>query len=759
METKEELIKRIIKEQDLVCFYIVKPMNKSVDFFDLYSADNNLIYLGLRDFILSNPEILHKLSTKNLMNILSVTKEKEKKEQLLEIISKRLRSENLFLEDIDNDTYMIVIHSSDEAINKIGEEDIDFIIEQIRSRIAKTNGTRIEKVASYTKHIYETTNFLEYFEQGIFDEKKITLLEKMIEKDENTLQYVNFGIFKDEIFNIGNEFIEYISKFPAISTQMVIIANHNPNLMQVLGEHIRNYATFKDNLEEIEILITYFAKNCFKIDLDKNININDLIEEALQSSTALISLTRENAQRLIQEYGMDIDNIEIGESEKQLIYKLKEVLNLQDEEQIELGLKQLQSMYKPSEILRVRNNIAKACAKSYVKEMNETNEYIKQIGQDNSTYIEYNGSKIQQIKLNGKFNMLLHSTDTGFILQTPQLEQDVDFVQLWNCGKDKENHVMSTTLINQDFLGTSPVGKNGVRYAFVTPPEENIKLMGVTDINTYSTQFAYNAKERQYMSAKTLPYVSRRVYNEFGIEREGVMPNYVVIFDDDIEEVKNNSYKAAQQFNIPVIFIDKKEIEQQQMDNLKFLITKFNKEGNIEDLKSLINCYETNRAGWLLNRKKDEEEKSYTGSIDNSRFEQDFDTIATQIETVVKTYLASLEGEKADNSAEKLVNIMEILLREMELYKDCDQLKPISKTELSFNAEGLIEEVNATLSKIRKDEYTVNIEQLQTKDKLTIKEIVVNALTGENAVNIDDVDKAMQEMNLLQERGDLQHEK
>lgn len=325
-------------------------------------------------------------------------------------------------------------------------------------------------------------------------------------------------------------------------------------------------------------------------------------------------------------------------------------------------------------------------------------------------------------------------------------------------GVDKENHVISTTLVTNDFLGTSPVGNNGVRYGFTAIPEEDIRLMGVTDLNTYSTSFSYDAARKKYMSAKTLPYNSRRVYSEFGIEREGTIPNYAVIFDDDSEEVKNNSYKAASQFDIPVVFIDKKEIEQQQIGNLRELITKIKKEGNIEDVKSLINCYETNRAGWLLNRYKEEKDESFTENIDNSRFEQDFDTIGAEIEGVVKEYL-STAVEKSD--VQELTGIMEILLGEIELYKDCEKTTPISKTQISFDAKGLVEGVNEALNKVGASEYAVDTEQLPGVEdyKLTIKQIIANALTGENSVTIVDISQAAQAMKLLQERGASQNVK
>lgn len=284
METKEELIERIVREQDLACFYVVNYYNRSLDMLEYYSEDNKVKYSDIDKFILDNPQIIDRLSTKNLMNLLAVTCDEGQKAKLVAIITERLKTENLCCEDIDDSFFMKIVHSSDRAINKIGSENIAVAITQIHERIAKIENPRIKRIADSLIYITDAANFLEYYEQGIFDEKKIDLLEKMLAKDKNALIYVNFGIFKDDIFALGTDFIEYLSKFTAISTQVVIIANHNPELMKVLREQFDKYENLPDNFEKIEILITYFAKKCFEIHISKDTNISELIDSAFRES-------------------------------------------------------------------------------------------------------------------------------------------------------------------------------------------------------------------------------------------------------------------------------------------------------------------------------------------------------------------------------------------------------------------------------------------------------------------------------------------
>lgn len=199
------------------------------------------------------------------------------------------------------------------------------------------------------------------------------------------------------------------------------------------------------------------------------------------------------------------------------------------------------------------------------------------------------------------------------------------------------------------------------------------------------------------------------------------------------------------------------------MENLQGLIVKCEKEGNVEDIKTLINCYETNRAGWLLNRYKDEVDVSFTSSIDNSRFEQDFDDIGSKIETIVKSHLRSIRESGDNNTIPELTSVMEILLEEMDLYRECNKTKPISKTQITFDVYGLMQTVNDALIEAGADadEYVVDTEMVPSLDeyRLTMKQIVANALIGANAIDSEDVNKAINAMSLLRGRGEMQNDK
>lgn len=793
MEEKQrkELIKKIIEEQDIVALYTYDGFNKSLGIMQEYSK--GILYSGLKKFILQNSEMLKKFTTKNLYTLLASTYDESEKQIINEQIAERLEKEDFFCEDIDSEVFLHPIHTYD-TYGKIDKDVRNKINIELEKQL-KELGKEYEIIDKNIKNYPDAANFLKYYKDGIFNNDKIAVINKFIEKDSKALEYMNFGIFKDNIFEIGSEFCEYISKFPTISYQLIFLEEKSPEIFKKISERFKNYNDIKENLDEIEVLITYCARNAFDLK-EKNIKIEDLLECAYRNSNEFklinvecgedykkrlnqeldkqyanakdikeklniymnkkYSLSLSGAKDLLKDFGTDIENLELSEETKKLFLEIGEIVNLEDEKEIDRLFKENEMTYSTIQVKKIKNEIAKECAKDFSKEFNNTDEKIKNKIKDNENVanIEYKGKKIPCVKLKENFNLLVHSTDAEFVNTKNSVE---NFAEDWSSGKDKKNHIISTTYINQDFLGMAPVAKNGVRYAFSNLEKSKLKLMGVTDLNTYSNSFAYDSVKRQYMSSKTLVYNSRRVYSEFGIEREGTIPDYVVICDDDLPEVIENSYKSASQFEIPIIYINKAEIEKEQIKNLEDMLGKFRNTKDTEVLHKLINTYETNMAGWLLNRSDEiQDDKSHTANVDNTRFKEDFKQIKSQIEDTVKEYFKeSKENKISDN---KISEVISILLDEIELYEGCEETKPISKTRVSFNVQELLQEANKTLDDIGKSELKVDLDAKMTSKqyKKKIQEFVKNALNGEELITTEYKNDTEKIINTLKEKSKFQ---
>ena len=127
-------------------------------------------------------------------------------------------------------------------------------------------------------------------------------------------------------------------------------------------------------------------------------------------------------------------------------------------------------------------------ALSYTDELTKTKKELTQTGA--KTTIEFDGKKIIQIEPDENFSMLVHSTNAGFVNDNKVDEKG--FKANWKNSSLNFNHIISMAYINQDFLGMAPVSDEGVIYGFDSLEKESIKLMGNTDINTYSSDIGYN---------------------------------------------------------------------------------------------------------------------------------------------------------------------------------------------------------------------------------------------------------------------------
>lgn len=157
-------------------------------------------------------------------------------------------------------------------------------------------------------------------------------------------------------------------------------------------------------------------------------------------------------------------------------------------------------------------------------------------------------------------------------------------------------------------------------------------------------------------------------------------------------------------------------------------------------LQRLLNTYETNVAGWLLNRSEElEADDSHTAGIDNTRFRDDFKSIQTKIEDTIKQFLLLQKGNT--QSEKEISTVIKILLNEIELYEGCEETKPISKTKISFDVTELLQNANKSLDAIGKSELKVDLNKLPSSKEyeLKIQQLVKNALSGENAVTIEDI--------------------
>lgn len=793
----KELSKNFIERQDWFCYYGINTIDSSIGVLDHCNGNKELSYSQILE-LMSKEEIenLKQYSIKNLMHIIGNTRvNEENRNKIIQIISKKIdNGESFYTEENTIEAFMKPLSQSNFEFSKMDKALQEKVKQDILERRDKVQGTNYEQILKYFTKYTDMSNFLYYYEQGIFTDEKILSLERAIEENPKALVNTNFAIFKDEIYkNFGEEFILYALKFPNLSIQLDILSKENPKLMQIVADKVNENKELSDSVNLVGQLIKYFTNNCYEINVENESEEvkENLIDSALRNNKSkrdgkiisipysedyakkleekfkeeyekilkydeekeqfsaketkldklknlyfnkYFSISLKEAKSMLEMYGEDINKLN-SEKGKKLIYSINEILEIQDISKMDFSKYHNQNI---EEIEEIKSEIEKEYALSYTTELAKTKKELE--NESNQIIIEYKGKKILQVEPGENFNILLHSTDAGFISEG-KLKENENLKDKWKTSDLNFNHIISMTYVNQDFMGMAPVGENGVMYGFCSVENKNVKMMGNTDINTFSNEFGYNAVQKKYLTAKSMPYNSRRVYSEVAVERQKTNPDYVVIFDDSTEKDIENAYKAATDWNIPVVLLDKEKIKDNQIQRLEKIRKEFEKTRDIEKLHELLNTYETNMAGWLLNRKKDEKDETFTQMISHERFREDFENEYNNITKTIDEYLESFDIN--DGRTQDLVRAMQIVLQEQDLYEKCDQKKPITKTQNTIRTGELIEKINSTMERLGVEEYTIDKQNIPTKNQY---DNLIKIALGKEKIGIEDVMQAEEKL-------------
>lgn len=735
------LREKILKEQDKLIYFSYNYFEECL-FFDKIDDELDINYSDFNDkFLAEALDIIPELKTKNLVYLVT-SQSQEVKEVAKRILEERViqGTEHLYSgENVKKEIFGYPIDLRLSAFSAIGKANN----EQLRERIFEQY-KKLEKEDPYAfsiirdaGYITSMDNFFYVYENGTFNLEKLQLLEKLAGENPNILDTINYRIFEDSIFEMGEEFISKIARYPNVSNKLIMIAENNPKLLETIKQGFSELDNNKGKPEVLDLqdkIITYAAKNFPQIE---DISFEDLANMALRDAEVSLDgnkhisakdyeaefdrmcdeeyeklskdfksmkyldavpekkkilfmkyfgLDRSQAEELCNRFMQDIDSIEVSEgAAKDYLEKIKSILELENEAEVDELYYSTTEKITPLERLHNEYALRKAYAQTYVDALGKTDDRLLET--ENVEFIEVDGKQVKKIKLNGDFDLLVHSTDSGFKGDKEIL--DGSFAKSWRHIKDPDRHLASSCHITQDFLGHVPANENGVVAVFTKSTTDDISLMGPSDIDSNIKSFAQSSNRGLYIAAENMSQNTRRVYAEIPVERRD--PDYLLIFDDTPMQVLQNSYKAASEFGIPVIFIDKVEIEKQQLSKLDELTKKFEETKDLTVLSELISTYETNVAGWLLNRSPEKEDDSLTKKIDNERFRADFETRENVIYEMVKQ---SIEQAMQAGDNATLMQITTIMQTEIEKYNLINiGNTPISQTKMKFDAKSIIEQI------------------------------------------------------------------
>lgn len=732
---KNEILE-IIKNQDRLVYFMANSTAEQVE----QDLEIGKHYTEISKMVSENEEILNNLSTNNLVLVFScLSSDSEEKSKIEDMLMTKVRAgENIFSGiNAEYDYFGIYSTTWDAMFSRFSEENQLVILENIKERFnnLKAENEKMYSIADNLRSYLNMSNFLSCYDRGIFSEKSVSTMEKILTKDLNIFNSMNFNMMQDEFLNLNEDSLIHVLRYPNLSSKLLLLKDNAPELLEVfineinsiqvnqhkstVYEEMKRMTSFlaqdyqflkgRNSQETIELSLKKF-KLCEKYlkygKQGQSIEefLDEEFEQSIQNESKIgekysqftqeslkrdkleiifnkhFSISLEDAERIVEEYGDDFSSITVNldDVSKEIFKTIKSILSLEKLEELNqlfVGkhFSVMEEIISAKNMIAVESSYRKAYSKTYIKSFNSTTSKISNYIQNgNVSTIEFDGKQVQVVKITSPFNILIHSSDTGFKGEKELVNNS--YRQTWTNSEDTSHHLVATTNINENFMGMAPVGNSGVYYGFVPSNPEDVNLMGNHDINSHVRNSEYKAQMPHYISQGKMSYASRRVYSEFAIEKD--VPDYVVIFDD-MDDVKlKNAYRAAADFGITVISMDKREIVKNQQEKLENLIGKYQESHSIQDLERIIKTFETNKAGWLLNR-VDEKDETFTEGIQHTEFNEIFNNLGKKIRVILSEF-------KKNASVEDLVSLRNILQVEAKLYKSQNEQElPFTQVKMS----------------------------------------------------------------------------
>ena len=288
------LREKILKEQDKLIYFSYNAWEECL-FIDHIDDELDFVYSDFNGkFLAENLEIIPELKTKNLLYLLTSSKA-EVKDAAKEILMKRVKENGEHFYSGENVKYDSFGYSTDlwiRALNAIGKENVEYVKNGIFKNLdeIKDKDAYSHSIINKAGYITSMDNFFALYEQGVFTPEKLQFLERLANENPNILDSINYRIFDDSIFEMGEEFVSKIARYPNVSNKLIIIAENNPNLLATIKQGFAELGETRNKPEILEIqnkVITYAAKNFPQIE---DISFEDLANCALRVNE--ISLDR-----------------------------------------------------------------------------------------------------------------------------------------------------------------------------------------------------------------------------------------------------------------------------------------------------------------------------------------------------------------------------------------------------------------------------------------------------------------------------------
>ena len=293
-----------------------------------------------------------------------------------------------------------------------------------------------------------------------------------------------------------------------------------------------------------------------------------------------------------------------------------------------------------------------------------------------------------------------------------------NYEKQWNTNKYARNQRICTTYIGNNSLKTVQ-RENCVIYGFTEFDDSALVKMAPYDIVSVNTNLVTESRrDALCMGPKELINTTRR-YNELDIERTGkdgekIQPSYIVCFARSLEEVNEESKKAAAQFGIPIVLIDREKVAEREVKKIDETLRRFTEEKDITLIDTIVeefcnNKFTSNTTSRDLEVAKKEGKEDSVVHVDEKYFSDE--RLVEIFQTMIDV---AIEEEKKGN-VEKAYEIRDAIKQAIE--------KENSKHYLwqdKFGADYRFSPLNEEVFKVIRDQLysTEEEKEVQTRREI-----------------------------------------
>jgi len=464
-------------------------------------------------------------------------------------------------------------------------------------------------------------NYCSLLEQGGFTEKKYDTIDRIALENRHTLDSIHYGIFADEVYQLGEDFICLIARYPNICKQIVELSHICPKVMKVIGDIVCAYSSSSDFFyHQILHDTLYYLYHILDFSNLENLSYVDIVNMALLEPSHLELTGLREYKQVIQDFDHRFQELlddshsinelrdiyclkyfglsqmgvweflrtfQLMDVNSSIIQEMNDVILESDEEKLVQKYWSCSFIFTPLDILKLKDQLRRECARSYVDALMDTE---KKIDLSVSETVSYHGSSIQVIQLDDDFSLIVHSTDSQIVGASKEMDDHV--VDSWNHPRDAQTRLVASSYINQDNFRLAPLGENGVYMGFIHFHEEQIEMISSYDSHSRLGEMkAVSFKDSCYIPADHMASSMRCGWSE--IDHQLTNPDYIVLWDDATEKQKENAYEAALKWGIPILSLSKMKLRQRQIQKQNDLMTEFRIENDYSMIKKLVNCFES----------------------------------------------------------------------------------------------------------------------------------------------------------------------